>query len=212
MKLRDEIRDAFIDYKYFLNRNYSRKIALDAVTTRYNLTKLERLLLYRCVHSDYEIETIRRKISYEREVVIDGYNLALTLLSAINGEEVFLCDDGFFRDLGLGKYKNSNLIIDALIIISEYCEKLNLTCEIILDSQISKSGEIASELRKRNIMAKTVNKADKEVILSNKIIYSNDFLVLYKSQRITNIFNELFIENDFKIIRGPWIVSTEEKL
>jgi hypothetical protein len=212
MKLRDEIRDAFIDYKYFLNRNYSRKIALDAVTTRYSLTKLERLLLYRCVHSDYEIETIRRKISYEREVVIDGYNLALTLLSAINGEEVFLCDDGFFRDLGLGKYKNSNLIIDALIIISEYCEKLNLTCEIILDSQISKSGEIASELRKKNIMAKTVNKADKEVILSNKIIYSNDFLVLYKSQRITNIFNELLIENDFKIIRGPWIVSTEEKL
>jgi len=212
MKLRDEIRDAFIDYKYFLNRNYSRKIALDAVTTRYNLTKLERLLLYRCVHSDYEIETIRRKISYEREVVIDGYNLALTLLSAINGEEVFLCDDGFFRDLGLGKYKNSNLIIDALIIISEYCEKLNLTCKIILDSQISKSGEIASELRKKNIMAKTVNKADKEVILSNKIIYSNDFLVLYKSQRITNIFNELLIENDFKIIRGPWIVSTEEKL
>jgi hypothetical protein len=61
-------------------------------------------------------------------------------------------------------------------------------------------------------MAKTVNKADKEVILSNKIIYSNDFLVLYKSQRITNIFNELLIENDFKIIRGPWIVSTEEKL
>ncbi|BDB97231.1 DUF434 domain-containing protein [Saccharolobus caldissimus] len=212
MKLRDEIRDAFIDYKYFLNRNYSRKIALDAVTTRYNLTKLERLLLYRCVHSDYEIETIRRKISYEREVVIDGYNLALTLLSAINGEEIFLCDDGFFRDLGLGKYKNSNFIIDALIIISEYCEKLNLTCEIILDSQISKSGEIASELRKKNIRAKTVNKADKEVILSNKIIYSNDFLVLYKSQRITNIFNELLIENDFKIIRGPWIVSAEEKL
>ena len=100
MELRNEIREAYIDYKYLLNRNYSRKLALDIVTARYNLSKLERLLLYRCVHSNSEIENINSKISNQKEIIIDGYNIALTLISAMNGEEIYLCDDGFIRDLG----------------------------------------------------------------------------------------------------------------
>ena len=212
MELRNEIREAYIDYKYLLNRNYSRKLALDIVTARYNLSKLERLLLYSCVHSNSEIENINSKISNQKEIIIDGYNIALTLISAMNGEEIYLCDDGFIRDLGLGKYKNSDLVKDALQLIIEYCEMLNLTCEIVLDSQISKSGYIASELRRKNIMARTVNKADKEIIMSSKVIYSNDFLILYKSQKITNLLNKIFIENSYKILKGPWIDNMKEKL
>ncbi|MEM0293563.1 MAG: DUF434 domain-containing protein [Saccharolobus sp.] len=212
MELRNEIREAYIDYKYLLNRNYSRKLALDIVTARYNLSKLERLLLYRCVHSNSEIKNINSKISNQKEIIIDGYNIALTLISAMNGEEIYLCDDGFIRDLGLGKYKNSDLVKDALQLIIEYCEMLNLACEIVLDSQISKSGYIASELRRKNIMARAVNKADKEIIMSSKVIYSNDFLILYKSQKITNLLNNIFIENSYRILKGPWIDNMKEKL
>ncbi|WP_338600188.1 DUF434 domain-containing protein [Sulfolobus tengchongensis] len=203
----DSLKEAYIDYKYFLNRGYPRKIALDAITARYNLSQAKRLLLYRCVHSDEEIRIIKHKIVNEKEIVVDGYNLALTLISAINGEDIFLCDDGFFRDLGLGKYKDSDMITDVLLLITEYCEKLRINCEIILDSQLSKSGNIISILKKKNINARTVTKADKEIIISSKAVYSNDFLILYKSQKISNVLNNMFLENYFKIFKGPWVIN-----
>ncbi len=203
MNITTNIKDAYIDYKYFLNRGYSRKIALDAVSARYNLSKLERLLLYRCVHSDLEITNVRSKIiETSKELVIDGYNIALTLISGMKGEEIYECDDGFFRDLGLGKHKNSEMLSDVLILVVEYCEKLKIRCEVILDKQISKSGEISSELRKRGIMVKTVDKADKEVIISKKPVYSNDFVILFNSHMISTILNNLF--QDYKIVKLNW--------
>jgi len=213
MYFTDVFREAYTDYKYFLNRDYSRKVILDVIAARYNLSSLERLLLYRCVHSNKEIEIIKGKINNEeREVILDGYNLALTLISAINNEELYLCDDGFFRDLGLGRHKSSEIISDTLMLISEYCEKHRIKCEIILDKQLSNSGEIASRLRKKGIEIRTVNKADKEIIISNKAVYSNDFVILFKSQKISTILNNIFFESRFKILKGPWIVNLEEKL
>ncbi len=61
MYFTDVFREAYTDYKYFLNRDYSRKVVLDVIAARYNLSSLERLLLYRCVHSDKEIEIIKGK-------------------------------------------------------------------------------------------------------------------------------------------------------
>lgn len=213
MHLTNIFKEAYIDYKYFLNRGYQRKAILDTITARYNLSKLERLLLYRCVHSDLEIKIVKEKITnIEREIVIDGYNLALTLISAMNGEDLFLCDDGFFRDLGLGRHKNNEIISDVLLLVSEYCEKYRIKCEIILDSQLSKSGEIVNQLKRKEINARTVSKADKEIIISNRTVYSNDFVILYKSRKVSTIFNTIFLENNFKLLKGPWTVNLEEKL
>jgi len=37
--------EAFKDYKYLLNRGYSRKVALDAVASRYLISVEEKLIL-----------------------------------------------------------------------------------------------------------------------------------------------------------------------
>ncbi len=187
MILRKELKEAYIDYKYLLNRGYNRKTALDLVTGRYSLSFKERLLLYRCTHSDEEIKEIKEKLSLGKSVIIDGFNVAITVLNALDNDEAFICDDGFVRDLGLGAKKGDNRIEDILILFSEFCYALGLSFTIILDSQISHSGELASNLRKRGINAKTVNKADKTVMSSEFTIISNDFVVMKNSKRLFDL-------------------------
>jgi len=189
IQLGQQLLMAYEDYKYLLNRGYNRKPALDLISSRYNLDKKSRLLLYRCIHSDEEIQHIRSKsVKSVTYVILDGYNLALTLLSLIYGDEIFLCDDGFYRDLGLGKRKNnSEEIFDMLVLLSEYLDQNKIKFEIILDSQISRSGELAGKLRYRGIYAKTVRKTDLELILSNNVICTNDFLVLNRARQIYNL-------------------------
>jgi len=210
MKLREELVKASEDYKYLLNRGYSRKLALFVVNARYNLNSTERNLLYRCIHSDNELEIIKSKLksieNLEGNIIIDGYNIALTLLSIIRKDFVIICDDGFIRDINLGKLKESSLIIDMLIWT---VEKLNyqyprINPIIILDSQISKSGEVARYLRERGIKVILSRSADKEAIISNSTVCSNDFLVILKSSNIVNLIPYLILSEDVIIYTAPW--------
>lgn len=195
---------AYEDYKYLLNRGYNRKSSLDLVTARYNLSKKERLLLYRCTHSDEEIIQVRSKIdSNSKRILVDGYNLAITLLSLIYEDEIFLCDDGFYRDLGLGKRKNDPEILDALILISEYLNNLDKDFVIFLDSQISKSGELAKKLREKEIKVKLVSKTDKMLLAEKEVIASNDFVILSKAEKICDILRDIIETSNIKVNKIP---------
>ncbi len=206
MELRRELAEAYKDYKYFLNRGYSRKVALEAITSRYNLNVKEKMLLYRCVHSDDEIKVVKSKIikHMPKSIIIDGYNIGITFLSIVYDDEVFICDDGFIRDLGLGKRKLSDEVYDALLIVSEFLDSLGISFQIVLDSQISKSGELAEILRDRGLNVRTVKKADKQVIISKEIVASNDFLILYNAYAVFDVLGLLVSYSGLEINVGPW--------
>ncbi|ARM76484.1 DUF434 domain-containing protein [Acidianus manzaensis] len=194
-----KLKEAYIDYKFLLNRGYNRKSALDLVTSRYILTQKERLLLYRCTHSDKEIENIKLKLFLSKKLIIDGFNVAITILNALDNDEAFICDDGFVRDLGIGKKKDDSRILDILILFSEFCFSMGIVeLIIILDSQISHSGEIMKNLKTRKINAKLEKTADKEIVIreaenDDYSIISNDFLILEKAKRIHDMIG-LFIK------------------
>jgi len=151
--LRRELIEAAKDYRYLLDRGYPHKLALNTVSTRYLLSKRERLLLYRCVHSSSYVRSIMSKTLVPPEnveVVIDGYNLFSTIFSVISGEELYLCDDGFIRDL-LGLHTrvalavNKDTINKIISLIKWFIDKYRVY--IILDANVSHSGELASRLR-----------------------------------------------------------------
>ena len=195
---------AYEDYKYLLNRGYNRKPSLDLVTAKYNLNKKERLLLYRCTHSDEEIRQVRNKIdSKSKRILVDGYNIGITLLSLIYEDEIFLCDDGFYRDLGLGKRKNDPEIFDALILITEYLNYIDKDFVIFLDSQISKSGELAKKLREKEIKVKLVSKTDKMLLAEKEVIASNDFVILSKAEKIYDILRDIIETSNIKVNKIP---------
>lgn len=206
MLSKTKLREAYIDYKYLLNRGYNRKPALDLVTSRYTLNQKERLLLYRCTHSDKEIENVKAKIKLCNNVIIDGFNVAITILNALDNDEAFICDDGFVRDLGVGKKKDDNRLTDILILFSEFCLNLGISnYSIFLDSQISHSAEIAKKLLARGINAKLAKRTDKQILISgdeNSTIVSNDFVILEKAKKVYDLIG-IFLSRYISLPRVP---------
>ncbi|EHP68328.1 MAG: DUF434 domain-containing protein [Metallosphaera yellowstonensis] len=203
--LRKQLKEAAYDYKYLLNRGYTSKSSLDLISGRYKLNREERTLLYRCVHSDSDVEKVRKKVELKEPLIIDGYNVGLTVLSVLEKDQVFLCDDGFIRDMNAGSKKSSPRIIDALLLLSSYLKEKGVDFIVILDSQISKSGELKRTLAGERVTVRVVERADKEVIISSGTAVTSDFVVLMKASRVYDVVQAMF--PNLKAIKMPDDIS-----
>lgn len=76
---------------------------------------------------------------------------------------------------------------------------MGLDFSIILDSQISRSGEVAKGLREAGLSADVVGRADKEVIVRGGTSVTSDFVILLKSENVFNIIS--FLIDRSQIIR-----------
>jgi hypothetical protein len=98
-------RQAAADYLWLLDRGYSRQAALKLVGDRRQLPRDERMILYRGIASSDESAARRAAIAGPaeaagRELLVDGYNQALTALHYAAGRPVFVGSDGLARDAG----------------------------------------------------------------------------------------------------------------
>ncbi len=196
-----KVIEAAKDYKYLLSRRYPQKQSLDLVSSRYGLSRLERLLLYRCVHSDEMCKFIMSKTVNARdicgsELIIDGYNVLLTVLTGIKGEPLYLCDDGFVRDLRGAQPRDEELDLIRLAlqhIRNSLRELRPMTVVFVLDSSVSKSRQhsyMIQEIVKSNEFELSVvlaKKADKYVIMSKGIAASSDIVVLQNAHKVFDL-------------------------
>ncbi len=193
--LRRELLEALIDYKYLLNRGYKSRGALNLVTSRYLLSKEERMLLYRCIHSDNDVTLIREKIVgeiRERHLIIDGYNVLLTVTAAIEGLPLYLCDDGIVRDLRSMKIRDFSTpsIMNAIKLIKDATDELrpsNVT--LFLDKSVSMSAEHSKVIRALSPQWEVIlaSKADTEVIASRGVVASSDYVILMEANEIYDL-------------------------
>ncbi|MCH1769981.1 MULTISPECIES: DUF434 domain-containing protein [Metallosphaera] len=191
---REQLREAILDYRYLLDRGYGSKPSLDLVTGRYGLSREERLLLFRCIHPEKEVEMIKGKVGLKEPLILDGFNVGLSLVNAWDGEQLFLCDDNFVRDLGLGRKKGDSRLVNALVSVGELLISLGLKFRIVLDSQVSMSGEIAGKLRGLGLDVSVVNRADKEIIASQGTSVTSDFVILRKSTKVFDLVGSFMID------------------
>jgi len=128
------------------------------------------------------------------EIVIDGYNLFSTIFSVISGEELYLCDDGFIRDLlGLrtrvALAVNKDTISKIVSFIKCFIDKYR--AYIVLDANVSHSGELASRLRELLPQADIIvaRKADVKVLeLSvDRWTITSDAVVLERAHKVYDL-------------------------
>jgi hypothetical protein len=85
-----------------------------------------------------------------RVVFVDGYNASITTHSLLAGYAVYLCDDGFLRDTR-AFFRGGRESQVAAGAFSEILDQLALAgpsrVQVLLDQQISRSGELAGEVR-----------------------------------------------------------------
>lgn len=146
---------AVADLSWLLSRGYAPTSTLKLVGDRYRLVDRQRMAVLRSACSDAALSRRRAyRVDIEairgRPLRIDGFNLLLTLESALGGGVVLGGRDGCFRDLaGMhGTYRRVEETRPALALAARWLAEWGVgRCTWLLDAPVSNSGRLAAMIR-----------------------------------------------------------------
>ena len=175
-----------------MDRGYPAASAVRFVCDHRRLTGDQRMVLQRVIiPAGIALSRMDKALSLHeirgREIFLDGYNCIITSESLLEGFAVYLCDDGFLRDTRgfFRRYRSSRRATRPIQ------EILGLLAEagpgraiFLLDCQISRSGELAAEIR--GLMAQMglegdalcQRDVDRQLKCCRKIVASSDGIVI----------------------------------
>jgi hypothetical protein len=194
------LRAATADLSWLLSRAYAMTSSLKLVGDRYALTERQRIAVARASCTDQaQTERAQRAVAWEslqgEEVLVDGFNLLITIEAALGGGLILSCRDGCLRDLASmhGSYRAVQETEPALDLIGAAFESVNLhSVHWLFDRPVSNSGRLAQTLRalaeRRGWPweAELVFNPDAMLRGSEKIVISSDAVVLDAAPRWVN--------------------------
>jgi hypothetical protein len=200
-----DLRAAVAELSWLLTRGYAPKSALKLVGDRYALTERQRLAVSRAACSDASLE--RRaacRLSLDKvkdeKLIVDGFNLIITVEAALGGGLLMLCRDGCVRDLSSvhGSYRAVEETERALALIGDVLAALRPAAAAwLLDKPISNSGRLAERIRamaaKRGWPwgVELVFNPDREIAASDSIVVTSDSNILDTAARQVNLGRHL---------------------
>jgi hypothetical protein len=159
---------------WLLTHGYAETSSLKLVGDRYRLVERQRIAVSRSSCSDAALA--RRRASQVdlgslrgRSLRIDGFNLVLTLESALGGGVVLGGRDGCFRDLASvhGTYRRVEETQPALELANRWLTEWGVgLCTWLLDAPVSNSGRLAGMIRAVNAGWSAEVVPDPDAILS----------------------------------------------
>jgi hypothetical protein len=211
------LQTAIADFSLLLTKGYAEKSALKLVGDRFSLTERQRLAVMRSACSDEQLVSrnkccVAPKNLKGKTIVIDGYNLLITIEAAMSGGVILKGRDGCFRDLASvhGTYRKVTETIPALELIGQFLQELGISKALwLLDSPVSNSGRLKTligELARKNKWdweIELVLSPDAELKKTEAIVASSDSVILDTCQRWTNLGTELVKTR----VPNAWIVS-----
>ena len=165
------LKTAREELKWLLDRGYSMDTAATFTGNHHSLTARQRNAMKRSVSSTNDLKKRLKKLITPdeirgREVLVDGFNIIITLETALSGSLLILCGDGVIRDLA-GLRGTYHLIPQTDIAIGLLLQSLEITgassARIYLDAPVSNSGR----LRDRIIETSSSYHLPVEVILAD---------------------------------------------
>ena len=186
------LRRALADLSWLLSGGYAEQSSLKLVGDRFRLNKRQRMAVSRRACSrQASLARRRKKVPPEemrgQSVEIDGFNLLITVESALSGGLVIEGQDGCYRDLaGLhGSYKRVEETEEAVRWIGKALEDLGVrSAGWLLDRPVSNSGKLRRLLEE---MAESAGwnwavalsfNPDKTLMESEKIVLSSDSQII----------------------------------
>lgn len=145
------------DIRSILRWGYPKFATIRFVAEHSQLSAEERNILTRVIMPPEKVVSrIRKKIACDgirnRDLHLDGYNVLLSVDSLLKNEPLWFCDDGYIRDTRyyFSKTSQAEDIEEALDSVLEFLSEASpKSITFLLDSQISRSGELASFIRRK---------------------------------------------------------------
>ena len=206
------ITKALKEARYLIDRGYPKDSAVRFVSNHHRLPEADRFILMRVIVKS-DVAWIRRQKALGLEdlknhaIFVDGYNVLITTESLIGGYPVYLCDDGFLRDTrGLYRsYKTSPLTVPALTWILELLFKAQpARTEVLLDQQMSLSGELAERIRRMMDQeslpgtARTARDVDHQLKAAEKTVLTSDGNVIDSVDLVCDLPSEVAEKSGIK--------------
>ena len=192
---------AVAELSWLLSRGYSDKAALKLVGDRHSLRDRQRKVLQRAAASVDACRQRREKeLSFDalrgQTVVVDGYNVILTLEAALCGGLLLLARDGVMRDLAAmsAHYRRIDATTTAIALLADFFARAGCVQVILyLDRPVSNSGRL-KKLIQDTVTDRTpawrvdlTDRTDQLLASSPHIVASADSAVIDASRRWFNL-------------------------
>jgi hypothetical protein len=208
------------ELSWLLSRGYQAKSALKLVGDRHNLRERQRLAVARAACSE-ESRGRRRAGRVGEEAVagegliVDGFNLVITLEAALSGGVLVLGRDACLRDLSSvhGSYRAVEETERAVLLAGEALAALAPESVLwLLDRPVSNSGRLAERVRAVAAArgwpweVRTEFNPDREIVNSHRVAVTSDSNVLDGVARWLNL-GRMIVE---KHVERAWLVNLSE--
>jgi hypothetical protein len=208
---------AVAELSWLLEHGYPKKAALKLVGDRHALRDRQRMAVQRCAAGDQD-----RRRRQDRRVparalageplLIDGYNVLLTVEAALSGGVLLLGRDGALRDLTSmsGHYRRMRTTRPALEAIAAFCAAAR--CDGLtwyFDRPISNSGRLKQTIDAMASEAgwdwdvRLVASPDRALVEATSIVATADSGVLDRCERWFNLAREVVAA----AVPAAWIVD-----
>ncbi|AWM36205.1 hypothetical protein GobsT_60200 [Gemmata obscuriglobus] len=185
---RPALAAAVSDLSWLLSRGYAAPSSLKLVGDRYALVERQRTAVLRSACSDGALAGRRaRQVGVAalrgRPLRIDGFNLILTLESALGGGVIIGGRDGSFRDLASvhGTYRKVEETQPALDLAARLLAAWGAgPCTWLLDAPVSNSGRLAEMVRATSPdwAAEVVQNPDAVLVQPGDLVATADAVIL----------------------------------
>ncbi|MGA7303468.1 MAG: DUF434 domain-containing protein [Rhodothermales bacterium] len=212
----ESLRASVSELSWLLSRDYAIDAALKVVGDRHQLVARQRVAVRRAAASD---EAVKRREGSEvgldsvnESLVIDGFNLIVTIEAALSGGVLLKCRDGAIRDLASvhGSYRQVNETLAAIELIASVLGKNgSVHVKWLLDSPVSNSGRLATVLReyaeaqKQRWEVELRHDVDAALMQSAYPIVTSDSRILDGNVRWINLADGVIADCESQ----PWVVD-----
>jgi hypothetical protein len=211
------LRRAVDDLSWLLSRGYSMKAALKLVGDRHLLRDRQRKALQRCAASDSDCASRTRRLMAPNAIegetlLVDGYNVLLTVEAALSGGLLLLGRDGALRDLAaMSKhYRRVDVTRKAVELIYRYIDTTGCARVLwCLDRPVSNSGRLKNLIEQVVVAAdaswliELTSQTDKLLRQSPNIVATADSAILDTCGTWFNLAREVVSSS----VRDAWILD-----
>lgn len=197
------LRRAVSDLSYLLTRGYAPEAASTIVGDHYQLAARQRMAVERCACSDFSVQHRRESAASPDAIAgetisIDGYNILITVESALSGGILLRGRDGCVRDMASvhGSYRRVEETLPALHAIGRVLERLGVvSANWFFDAPVSNSGRLKTLVEKEAADAGWTWRAsleqdpDRILAAGTDIVITSDSWVLDRVGRWFNLMD-----------------------
>lgn len=211
-----KLRQAIAELSWLLSRGYKMTSSLKLVGDRHGLRERQRLAVSRSACSDKDRQRrMDHRIPVEQlrdqTVIVDGFNLIITLEAALSKGPLLIGVDLCIRDLSSvhGSYRSVDETERAIIMIGKALQAVGASSVLwLLDRPVSNSGRLASRIAEYALQrgwpwqVEVVFNPDSRIVSSPGIAITSDSLILDRVERWADLKSHLLKE-----IPDAWLID-----